>query len=1463
MMPDPLFNWERFWVPRGSSLNLLESAYLPDPTSEWGKRLNPGVVPSAYFEDRPCVILLGDAAMGKSTAVMQVERQGMDARIRAIGAEPIRESLGRFFSDTLLVNDLFRSTPLSTLTDDVDHPVHLYLDDFDECLLRVSTLPNLLIHELKRLSPQSVQRNLRLRILCRTSVWPDGLTAKLHEFWRESGVDVFELAPLRLEDVRLAATESSIDPDVFVADVRRSGAEGFAARPLTLRGLLRRFGRGENLSASQTAIFEEACFELCAAFDRGEYGRGREGRLTPHDRLTIAARIAAAAMYSNREFMHRRWTTSEETSSDVVLRDLIGQEPAEGRSLVVGEVELEEVLQTGLFAGAGGDPNRLRWAHRTYAEFLAARYLVLRQLTLPQVRSMIVHPDDPDGRLVPALHETAAWLAGQRVDVFDDILVRDPAVLLSTDVVGIEPMFRARLVDALLHRYEAGELFEPDWSVRNRFRNLSHSGLGAQLAPWIRDSSKSPLARTMAIEIAEACREVTVLGDLVRTALDQNDDVRVRTFAAAAVAEYGDELAKMALVPLVAGGPDDPNDEIKGWALKATWPQHLSAAQLFDVMTPSRPNLAGSYFSFLVGSPIKHLQPADIPAALAWVERNLGHAELPYEIRGLLVDVLLMAANALENPAVAAAFAPVAWGHLSSQRRLFHEPLYDWVGENSQSPLTEADRRAVVTVLARSSIACQADVRDLAYANLVNPDDVPWLLEQVQVENDEVYRRLWARLVNSVLRADNQDHLATVRSASLTDRVLRSETGRWQDSEELARKTAEINQLMSRWEQQSVARAPLVNSRAPERVSRLLDEFEAGQLDAWWRLNLVLTLEPTGTHYGNEYEPDLTTLPGWHAADESTAYRIVEAALTYVREHLPEPVRWISSDIIFRPDWAGYRALHLVWRISPGRLNELDPEVWTRWAPVVVGFHTLQGTGDQAPQQALARIAYAHAPDEVVKTLLGLIRAADKSTRFDAEHELRKVAECWDDRLAAALRDLLADSEVSPQVAGMILTSLLVHGDVPAREVATAWVVGPPKEGIARARALEAAHALVVGARDLGWQSVWPAIEADLEFGELVLARLAWRDDFADETGERLSVPQLAALYALLERRYPESGDPDEPGMHEVTLREQMGRWRNGVLAQLARRGSVEAVEALRELAVAFPHLEKIRRALVRAAEMARDATWLPPTPREALALAETPELLLVRNAGQLLDAVVESLARLDHRLQDEESRAAIDLWSVVGRSTLRGVAKGVLSKLQGQLVQERPELKPYFKIENYWRQFRPDFKPVASPKNELLLSDYVKRHLDVDLARSGVVVNREVQNRKGDITDIRIQAFARDELSKFGDPLTVVVEVKGCWNRDLETAMAEQLAGRYLQPANLRHGLYLVGWFNVEVWDPNDGRRRQAAKVDRHVLLQQLDEQTQGLARRGLVVRTVILDASLPTDAVLEPPNGSRWEDE
>jgi len=88
------------------------------------------------------------------------------------------------------------------------------------------------------------------------------------------------------------------------------------------------------------------------------------------------------------------------------------------------------------------------WAHQTYAEFLSAWYLTQHEIPLTQIKELIFSSEDPDPKLIPQLHETAAWLASIRKDV-----------LLRSDV-STDANVRSSIVDNLLTQYEEEKLWE-------------------------------------------------------------------------------------------------------------------------------------------------------------------------------------------------------------------------------------------------------------------------------------------------------------------------------------------------------------------------------------------------------------------------------------------------------------------------------------------------------------------------------------------------------------------------------------------------------------------------------------------------------------------------------------------------------------------------------------------------------------------------------------------------------------------------------------------------------------------------------------------------------------------------------------------------------------------------------------------------------------------------------------------
>lgn len=53
-------------------------------------------------------------------------------------------------------------------------------------------------------------------------------------------------------------------------------------------------------------------------------------------------------------------------------------------------------------------------------------------------------------------------------------------------------------------------------------------------------------------------------------------------------------------------------------------------------------------------------------------------------------------------------------------------------------------------------------------------------------------------------------------------------------------------------------------------------------------------------------------------------------------------------------------------------------------------------------------------------------------------------------------------------------------------------------------------------------------------------------------------------------------------------------------------------------------------------------------------------------------------------------------------------------------------------------------------------------------------------------------------------------MEVKGCWHKELNTAMDTQLSMRYLKDHESHYGIYLAVWFLRDEWDGREDWRKR-----------------------------------------------------
>lgn len=1405
LMPNLHYNWKRFWCPRTGIVNLSDGGYLVNPDSEWGRYYNSEVVSFDSISSIPCLILLGEPGMGKSYS-MRAEREAIDVKIAQEGGQTYWLDLRSYGSEDRLIRNLFESPVFSSWKNGNYH-LHVFLDSLDECLLRVDTLAALLIDELKKCP---ITR-LNLRISCRTADWPTGLEDGLQQLWEKDSIGVYELAPLRKIDVIEAAKANEIEPDAFLSEIDRMEAVPLVIKPVTLGFLLNTYKRKGQLPSTQAELYLQGCQILCEESNKNRRDARISGELTAGQRMAVAARIAAVTIFANRYAIWTDLDLGNIPEDDISFQDLCGgDESFKGEHFNVSEAAIRETLATGLFSSRG--PNRMGWAHQTYAEFLAALYLTQQEMTPSQIMSFIAHPADPERKLVPQLHETAAWLAGMNQDVFCEIMMTDPEVLLRSDVATANVKEQAALVDNLLKLYDEEKLLDIDLDMHGRYRKLNHPGLADQLRPFICDGAKGFVVRRVAIDIAEACELQTLQNDLVKIALDPTESIVIRIQAAYAVGRIGDDEAKAKLKPLATGEVgDDPDDELKGCGLRAVWPTHMSAEELFAVLTPPKQeNLLGAYRAFLSHELTQHLQPNDLLPALKWVERQQSRRTLPDPLDGILDTIMLLAWEHLKLPGVLELFAKIAMSCLEN-----HDVI---AGEYHNSPFREVlrdnpdKRRKLLRAMLSMHVDPEKDLVLFVYSGtpVVLTEDIPWMIERLLAIDCEEEQRKWAQLIFTAFdwreRSQAEAILIACKESSVLARTFKGLFEPVEIESPEAKKSREDYLKRQKWMERRHER-PLLEPPPAERISKLLDECESSNSAAWWRLNMEMTLEPDSTHYKDELESDITVLPGWKTADTDTKGRIVNAAKKYVMEQEPNTEKWLGTNIIHRPALAGYRALRLLLLEDPIFITTVPVKVWEKWAPIILAYPTSSGIGEE-PHHRLIKIAYQYAFSEIIKTLIILID--EENSKHDNIFITRKVVDCWDDRLANALLAKVKDENLKPKCMSCLLCDLLDHGVNEAKTFAESLIALPiSTTEEKRSRAVVAARALMNHTDNAGWPVVWPAIQQDAEFGRDVILEVAHDYDRPKVYfGQCLTENQLADLFIWVVRQFPYSEDPKHEGAHFMGPRERVTSWRDGILSHLKSKGTHDACDAIRRIAIEFPELDWLKRTLYEAQRITRRSTWVSFNSADILKIAGNREGRLVQNGDQLLEVIIESLRRLEEKLHGE-TPAVADLWNKIG--------------------------------DKYCR-----------PKDENGFSDYVKRHLDEDLRSNGIIVNREVEIRRaegpgsGQRTDIHVDAVIRGPGTDMYDTVSVIIEVKGCWHSELKEAMRTQLVNRYLKDNQCQHGLYLVGWFNCDQWDNLDTRRRQAPACNIDEAREFFNAQATELSQQELKVKAFVMRTSI-----------------
>ena len=1372
--PQSSHEWPRYWANPETELPLVDQGFLYVPAE--GRWHPSGFGELHSFESiarQRCLVLLGEPGIGKSSA-LETEARAQDGTVLLV-------DLGSTRSEELLRRRIFDSDEFTAWSAG-DGVLHVFLDSLDEATIRLGVVADLIMDGLRG---ADISR-LSFRVACRSADRLPDFEARLAALWGEQEFGVFQLAPLRREDVRNAARDRGMDPDAFVAAVIERDIVPLAIKPVTLGLLLDLAGDPDGLPAGQLELYRRGARKLISEpAERRSRDPITRGTLSVVARLAIAERIAGAMLLSGRSVVDAR--ESAEPSRDVVTIEQLaggaerGRETAMPTPVEVNEDDLREVLNSGLFSARGGG---IGWAHQTYGEYLAARYLVHTNIAPSRLLALA---DDTEGRIVPQLRDVAGWAAAIDTEFTLYLLEHDPLVLLRGEAVLTDEQ-RTKLVRAILRRDVAEELNPFDRRNQRNLRALGHPGLAQTLRERLADALEVPRVRELACELAALCGVGELEPDLLKLALDTHEPVAIRVDAVRALETLSGDDTRQQLIPLARDPmPEDEHDDLKGAALAAICPSVVSPLQALGFFTPEKEHLRyGQYAAFLRRMP-DLLAQADLRAALDWVRRSPPRRAATDHLSGLAEHIIVRAAAAIDDKQIATAFAESVIMYLDA-----HVALQSFqTRDESDIFRTPWSRRRIVETLIPAMLDGRIEpvVVVTSQPRLIDGNDLRWAAWRLREVVGTEHEAVWADLVRWASRFEGADvnALAEVRQMS----VALFELTRWQFGPvELGSELEADLRARHRYEQEAEAEQQRWNAELPDfeaEVDAGLDAFEAGDLDAYWHLNLALW----GAK-GDRHDPDLTASEGWRRANPRRRARIDAAARIFLRDFEPSN-DWIDDTRHrYHAALAAYRALGYLAEIG----EPPEAELLCSWLPAIVTF--TPGTNERPEATSPLVLAVKACPDDFAAAARRRVVAQIREGATDLS-VLWRLRAVMNGSVVAQLLDLWKTEKLAPPVE-LELVRVLLDADATDAFTEALRRLTPAAEGSAAL----ATELLSHGRRDI-WDQVWPMIKAQPEWGRDVMQLLANHWDGRGDVRTELSEPHLAELFIWLLQQFPLEEEAPKLRVRRVSARDEVGRYRDQVVNELINRGTAAAIEAISQIEAATGM--DLSPARLRAAETYRLRSWVPPRPQDVVCLAAAAQKRVVLSPADLQGVLVESL----HRLQEMLSAG-------------------------GQAHQ-------------IWDTH------AGRPKGEVEISAWIRDRLQEHLEGRSIILNREVEihvhpgGGLGDRTDIHVDTVAR-EHAEGPTRITVIIEVKGCWHRELRSAMHTQLAERYIA-ASAGYGIYLALWFGAADWcDDSDGdRRRRCSTVDPEQLGAELAEQARALHRAGYHIASVVLDGSLGPD--------------
>jgi hypothetical protein len=403
------------------------------------------------------------------------------------------------------------------------------------------------------------------------------------------------------------------DSKRFLDSLRSHGLSELLTNPLTLNLLVKGRKNSSDNVDSKSQLYERACLELAQELNpyHDERAKSAGKLIIPQNKVLLAAGYLSLIHLCSGSKPFSLFESN--LTHGIPIQDLANQD----------QLPLREALESRLFNCSSSTPTQFYPAHRTIAEYLAAKYVAEKSESGLLIERIVASLLSPDGVAVSPTRGLLAWMASLIYPKHDHLTLIDPIGLVEYgDCKNLSDQHKQRLIEKILVQptRDINELFYRDF--RQSLTPLIHEGWLPHLHVML-DTKNLSAEQSQEIRLACAALEKSSLNAeqaqfVYRVLRDDRlpSDARVLAMSSWIGSEPHAASEKIpALISQIAQGDiADSDDELAGYLLNAHYPQritHSSALQLLH--DPKKERVIGLFRMFWNHWFIERTRIEDLP----------------------------------------------------------------------------------------------------------------------------------------------------------------------------------------------------------------------------------------------------------------------------------------------------------------------------------------------------------------------------------------------------------------------------------------------------------------------------------------------------------------------------------------------------------------------------------------------------------------------------------------------------------------------------------------------------------------------------------------------------------------------------------------------------------------------------------------------------------------------------------